>query len=240
MTATSEQALSRRVRTRSCVWAVVPMKRLANAKSRLRFEFSPCARARLALLMLEDVLDALTMAARLDGVCVVTDDKDVGACARAHGAVVLQDPPGGGHNEAIEFGLSQLPTDVDAALIVSADVPLATAEEVDHLLALAGDRAVALVPASSDRGTNALFLRPPGAMRPRFGEGSFERHLDAARVAGLDPLVAALPGLGLDLDRCDDLAEALGRRRMRRTRSGAYLASLGWAVDDDYREGSTL
>ena len=48
-------------------------------------------------------------------------------------------------------------------------------------------------------------------MRLRFGEPSFDNHVTAARALGLVPRVLALPGLALDVDAPDDLAELLER-----------------------------
>ena len=41
---------------------------------------------------------------------------------------------------------------------------------------------------------------------PAFGEASFARHLQSARAAGVEPVVAELASLQLDVDTPDDLA----------------------------------
>jgi 2-phospho-L-lactate guanylyltransferase (CobY/MobA/RfbA family) len=42
-----------------------------------------------------------------------------------------------------------------------------------------------------------------------FGEDSFRRHLRLARGRDIEPAVARLPGIGLDVDTPDDLAELI-------------------------------
>jgi hypothetical protein len=56
------------------VWAVVPVKELADAKQRLSSCLSPEERRALATIMLEDVLDALSAVKQLAGIIVVTVD----------------------------------------------------------------------------------------------------------------------------------------------------------------------
>jgi 2-phospho-L-lactate guanylyltransferase len=64
---------------------------------------------------------------------------------------------------------------------------------------------VAIVPDRHGTGTNALLIAPPGAFDPSFGPGSFDRHLEHARQAGIVHRVEALPSLALDVDTPDDL-----------------------------------
>jgi 2-phospho-L-lactate guanylyltransferase len=61
------------------------------------------------------------------------------------------------------------------------------------------------VPSHDGQGTNALLLSPPGAIEPSFGPGSFARHLEVGRQAGLQPTTLALEGVGRDIDTPADL-----------------------------------
>lgn len=211
------------------VVALVPAKPLRLAKARLAPVLAAAARASLAAAMLEDVLQALASEPRICGTAVVTGDPEAGRLARRHGARVLADPPGGGYREAAAHGLAALAAmGVDAALVLPADVPLAGADEIAALIDLARDRAVALVPAASDGGTNALLLRPPSILAPAFGPDSLRRHVDAARRAGIEPLVSEMVGIGLDIDRPADLDALLAHPSAGRTRSGRLLARA-WA-----------
>jgi 2-phospho-L-lactate guanylyltransferase len=62
-----------------------------------------------------------------------------------------------------------------------------------------------VIPDRHGTGTNALVLAPPDAIVPSFGEGSRERHVAAARAAGIPYGVEELPSLGLDLDTPADI-----------------------------------
>ena len=98
------------------------------------------------------------------------------------------------------------------------DTPLLDPDELSLLLDRAEQRAVAvaIVPDRHGTGTNALLLRPPAAIEPSFGPGSFERHRRAAEAAGVSYSTERLPSLMLDVDTGDDLAELIRALEDRR------------------------
>ena len=187
--------------------AAVPVKDLANAKQRLIRILSPWQRRELARAMLEDVLGALG-GAGLDGVVVVTRDPDVMALARRFAMTILIEPENRGHTEAVALAQRHATqTGTTRFLTIPGDVPRVTAAEIRAVCEAAGSGpAVVLVPSWSGFGTNAALLAPPDLMALKFGEPSFENHLNAARERGLEPRVLRLPGLGLDIDGPEDLA----------------------------------
>jgi 2-phospho-L-lactate guanylyltransferase len=104
-----------------------------------------------------------------------------------------------------------------------------TAEEIQALADAAADTRAAVFAASrSGLGTNGVALKPPDAMRLRFGEPSFDNHLTAARALGLAPRVLSLPGLALDIDAPDDVAALL--ERPATTETQRVLA--GWRLPE--------
>jgi len=111
---------------------------------------------------------------------------------------------------------------------IPADVPLATSADIDAIISGLPQRpAVTLVPALSDMGTNAIALTPSDAVPIRFGTQSFFRHLEGALERGITPRILRLPGLGLDIDRPEDLSAFLAQGSQ--TRSHAFLAERGLA-----------
>ncbi|MBE2319503.1 2-phospho-L-lactate guanylyltransferase [Solirubrobacter sp. CPCC 204708] len=184
--------------------AILPVKSFSRAKSRLGQAFPD--RPALAAAMVADVLDALFAAPSLDGVVVVTAEPVASRVAAEMGAEVVHDPAETGQSDAVLRGVDA--TDAERVLLVPGDCPALDPAEVEALLAHAAP--VVIVPDRHGTGTNALLLSPPRVMTPAFGEGSFERHSRLAREAGIDPEVAPVRTLGLDVDTPDDL-DALRR-----------------------------
>jgi 2-phospho-L-lactate guanylyltransferase len=209
------------------IWAVVPAKDLAQAKRRLAGVLTPEERQGLAQSMLEDVLAALSGVSALAGTIVVTREAVFAATAQSLGARVIADLRHDGPSAAITLAATELAEEGAAGMLaVPADVPLATAAEIGAILAEVQTRpAVTLVPALADMGTNAIALTPSEAIPIRFGQQSFFQHLEAALERGIAPRILRLPGLGLDIDRPEDLAAFLVLRSD--TRSHVFLEQRG-------------
>ncbi len=210
------------------LFVAVPVKDLVNAKQRLVAVLSAEERRELAQAMLEDVLDALVNA-RFAEIHVVTRDPAVMALARRRGVRCLEEGANRGHTEAVAFAQhAARAAGARRFLTVPGDVPCATAAELTALGDALGDGpGVALVPSLSGFGTNAALLAPPDAMPLKFGEPSFDNHLETARGRGLTPRVLGLPGIGLDIDAPEDLSLLLERGAA--TRSAALLRRLNVA-----------
>jgi 2-phospho-L-lactate guanylyltransferase len=186
--------------------AIVPVKALAEAKTRLAAVLTPPERAALTLRALRNVLAALDqpgIAERL----VVSPDETVLREAQALGARGLQQV-GGGLNEGLAQARARAIADgADAILVVLGDLPLLAQDDVAELLDLADRPGVAVfAPDRHGAGTNALLLYPAAALPFAFGAGSLARHRAAATARGLLICQYDAAGTALDLDTPDDLA----------------------------------
>ena len=203
--------------TGASTFAIVPVKALADAKRRLAPALAPSERRRLVLTMLEDVLALLGEIPGIDRILVVTPDPEVAAAAANHNAGVVSEDGPSDLNAAVRRGLAQARSQgAQRALVIPADVPLATHAEIDAILASAPAGSiphVVIVPSEDGEGTNAMLLAPPEALRPEFGEGSFVRHVAQAVALGLDFRVLRLPGLGADIDQPRDLGRLAATER---------------------------
>jgi 2-phospho-L-lactate guanylyltransferase len=175
---------------------VVPFRGLA-AKQRLIGLGADTHRA-VVLGMLADVLAATT---EVGETVVVTSDDEGRRLATASGARVVDDP-GSGQSPAVAAALRLL--DIDAVLIVNADVPCVVPYDLRSLLAATPLGGIALV-ASADGRTNALSLSAPNLFEPLYGPHSAERFQRAARDLGLEAVAAAIPNLADDVDTREDL-----------------------------------
>jgi 2-phospho-L-lactate guanylyltransferase len=186
--------------------AILPVKRFATAKQRLAGSVDEARRAALIEAMLRDVLDAIGEARMVERTLVVTGEAAAAQVAAELGAETLPDPTDAGHSEAAVLGIEAAGAlRPSCVVLLPGDCPLLDARELDGLLTGVPDRYVAVVPDRHGTGTNALVLAPPDAIRPAFGEGSCERHVRAAREAGVPFSVEPAESLALDLDTPADV-----------------------------------
>jgi 2-phospho-L-lactate/phosphoenolpyruvate guanylyltransferase len=170
----------------------------AGAEGKTRLHASRRARHQLSLAMLGDVLAA---AAAVGRVRVVTPDPDGMALARDAGADVVDDP-GTGQGAAVLAALAEL--EPGSILIVNADVPCATPDDLRELLAETPHGGVALVEAF-DGTTNALSIPAPETFADLYGRDSAARFRSHVDTLGLRVVGAAVANLVDDVDTLEDL-----------------------------------
>lgn len=219
------------------MWAVLPVKNFVSANQRLAGVLTPFERRALAQAMVEDVLTTLSEVAALDGILVVSRDPKAVALSRRYGVRLMVEDGNRGQTAAVMAAAATLAAErVDGLFAVPGDVPLATAAEIDEVLARHGPApSMTIVPARDEQGSNCIACSPPDAISFRFGHDSFVRHLEAARLEGIVPRVVHLPGLGLDIDTPADLACLLSRPG--KARAQAYLTANGIAARLRRRRG---
>jgi 2-phospho-L-lactate guanylyltransferase len=189
------------------LWAIVPVKPLRRGKSRLAAVLSEDERAALNHCLLSNTLDILNQVAKIERVLVISRDPQALALAREHKAHTVLEHGSPELNTALTratmFAHKYAPGGV---LILPADLPLVTAEDINALIGKARKPPVVVIaPDRHHIGTNALLLWPAGVIPYEFGPNSLERHSQSARLAGAQLKICDLPALGLDLDTPEDL-----------------------------------
>lgn len=186
--------------------AILPIKSLGAAKQRLSGQLGSGSRQALAQAMFSDVLASLRHVDGIDEIVVVTANDVAESAARGNGVRLLHDGEEAGQSPAAMIGIRHaLAAGYERVLLVPGDTPLLDPAELDAMLHRRAP--VTIVPDRHGTGTNCLLLEPPEAIEPSFGPGSFDRHVSAARAAGIEPVVDPVPSLMLDIDTPDDLAE---------------------------------
>jgi 2-phospho-L-lactate/phosphoenolpyruvate guanylyltransferase len=208
--------------------AILPVKSFGAAKQRLAAELGAGSRQALAQAMFSDVLASLRRVPGLDSVAVVTADRVAESAALGERVEVLRDIEQAGQSAAAMIGIQYAQAcGFDRVLLVPGDTPLLDPGEVAGLLrrGIDQDMGAMVVPDRHGEGTNALLLCPPDAIEPSFGPGSCERHMAAARAAGVACALERLPTLALDVDTGQDLellaATLEGRRGQAPSTRGA-------------------
>ena len=196
----------------SRTWALVPIRGLETAKTRLGEDLDAEERVELVTGLLRRTLIATRDARGIVGTVVVTMDADAAGIAQELRAVGLVERAPG-LNEAIVAARSlAVARDASAVLVLPADLPSVSADGIDEVLAAADDPTgqrglVAIVPDRHGRGTNALLVSPPDLIDPAFGGDSRQAHAARARAAGARWIELDGP-LSLDLDTPADLLAA--------------------------------
>ena len=190
-------------------WAiVVPVKRLASAKTRLQVD--PDVRIELALAMAADTVRAALACPLTEVVIAVSDDPTATPVLRELGAIVIPDRPDAGLNPALRHGATvpEVPAEAGVAAI-AADLPALQPGELAALLAASSDHGVAVVADAAGEGTTLLAATAVDLFRPEFGPGSRDRHVAGGAV---DLTESAGPSLRCDVDTLADLlaARAIG------------------------------
>jgi 2-phospho-L-lactate/phosphoenolpyruvate guanylyltransferase len=193
---------------------VIPVKPFDLAKQRLSGILEPSERSALARTMLIDVLNVVASAVAPSDVIVVTSCAEAAGIAKRSRMQVLPEPSSSDLNAAVEAAARHMMVqNAGGFLMLPADVPeITTAAIHQAFAALHRNFSVVLAPATGDGGTNLLACRPPHAIRPQFGIGSFAKHLAAGERAGLACHVLDSSELGRDIDSPDDLVRFLDRR----------------------------
>lgn len=183
---------------------VVPLKRLAVAKSRL-MELPDVVRKELVAAFLADTLAATQECLAVAQVLVVTDEVPLALALRASGTHAIPDGVSGSLNDTLRQGAAELLRIRPGLRLVAlcADLPCLRSGDLEAALAGAPEHTPAFVPDAAGQGTTLYTAPSLSEFEPRFGPGSRAAHA-AAEAAELD----ARPTLRRDVDTAADLAEA--------------------------------
>jgi 2-phospho-L-lactate guanylyltransferase len=194
------------------LWAIVPIKPLRLGKSRLAEVLSEDERETLNRYLLTNTLTTLKSIPEFEHVLVISRDPAALALARDLGARTVREAGAPKLNPALTRATIVAKSfTTRGVLIVPADLPLITPEDVRLLLERAQRPPVVVIaPDRHRQGTNALLVSPIGLIEYDFGPGSFQRHCDRARHVGARLEIIDLPSLALDVDLPEDL-DLVGR-----------------------------
>jgi 2-phospho-L-lactate guanylyltransferase len=188
-------------------WAIVPIKPLNRSKSRLSGVLTGEERAELSRRMLVHTLNTLNGVQEIEHTLVVSRDTHALSIARQHGARTVAERGSPKLNQAlVRATIVAQGYGVSGVLVLPADLPLISVEDIQMLIDKAKDPPVVVIaPDRHGSGTNALLASPPGLIDYDFGPDSFEQHIERAKEAGARIEVCEISSLSLDLDLPEDL-----------------------------------
>lgn len=193
-------------------FAIVPIKRFENAKTRLSSILDTDDRIRLSLLMLEDTLQILSAVHSLSQLITVSADKRVGEIAVKYGANFLLEEKERGVNSAVALADSYcMKKAADATMVIPHDLPLLDSTDISKACELAENesRCIVICPSLRYDGTNMLLRKPPSVIATFYDADSYNMHVKAAIGLGIPVKRLLSKGLMHDIDTPEDALEIM-------------------------------
>jgi 2-phospho-L-lactate guanylyltransferase len=193
------------------LWALVPLKNLDSAKTRLAHALADSCRRALVMAMAHDVVAALVQARSVERVVLVSDIPDLPDLLGVPGVTSHCGAQVSGLNEDLSAAALWAGTQgASHVLIAHADLPLITPALVDRFVGTAcgndlpgGLRAA---PCKHGTGTNLLLAPLPLPLPLVYGAGSLARFQALAAAAGISCAIRRDPMLAVDIDEPADYA----------------------------------
>lgn len=194
-------------------FAIVPVKRFENAKTRLSSMLDTEDRIRLSSLMLEDTLQILSVATPLTQVIIVSADKRADEIATKHGAKFLPEEKEKGVNSAVALadGYCIEKEAADATIVIPHDLPLLDPIVISKACELAEKESSCIVICPSVRydGTNMLLRKPPSVIGTFYETDSYNMHVRTAIKLGIPVKPLLSKSLMYDIDTPEDALQLI-------------------------------
>ncbi len=155
------------------------------------------------------MLTAVKETPQVAGTLVISRDTHALAIARDLGAHTVQESGAPELNNALMRATQVVGGwRSEAVLILPADLPLITPEDVRGMIELGRETmTVVIATDQNEDGTNAMMIRPPGIIPYAYGPGSYQRHIALAKEAGATFKRFHSERLALDIDMPSDLEQ---------------------------------
>ncbi len=190
----------------SFIFAIIPVKPLNRAKSRLARALKAPTRAALVRSIFSRTLDVIAQVDRINGVIVVSRDLTILELARQRSAITLMESDSGLNPAITQAAQWAAQHHARAVIVIPVDLPLITAADLDEISNRAvEDRCIVIAPDRHEDGTNVLLVRPPDAIQFAYGTASFTAHRALAIERGLLVHEYRSPTTAFDIDVPDDL-----------------------------------
>jgi 2-phospho-L-lactate/phosphoenolpyruvate guanylyltransferase len=205
--------------------AIVPVKDLTLAKSRLSSVLSANERRALVLGLLDRTLEILRSSRVIRASLVVTPDAEVMKLAASLGVESVRETRPGYNmalNEARLAARRRFPA--YAPLVLAPDLPWLSGDDIVALAErVVSPRVLVIAPDAAGDGTNALAGWPVESLRFAFGANSCHEHATQATINGWLVEMYRSPGTGRDVDTPADLANFAADQSIRGLDKGQRL-----------------
>jgi len=201
------------------ILVILPVKSLVQSKSRLTPVLNLQQRESFALDLLKRTLTVLKSSRGIGDILLVSWDMRVYELAERKGVHFLQEE-GMCLNQALKQATQwSIERHFSSILILPLDVPFLEKEDIESMVMKGENKEeiVIIAPDQENKGTNALFVEPPGILEYRFGRDSFRRHWQQAIDRQIEIQIYHSPGIGFDVDSPSHYRSMLQRGLPRAT-----------------------
>src|SRR5512139_2794995 len=189
----------------SPTFAIIPVKPLRRAKSRLARALKAPTRAALVRSIFSRTLDVIAQVNRIDGVIVVSRDLTILELARQRHTITLMESDSGLNPAITQAAHWAQAHHARSVIVIPVDLPLITSADLDAVIDRAAEeRCIVIAPDRHADGTNVLLVRPPDAIHFAYGTSSFNAHCAQASEHGLSVHEYRSPTTAFDIDLPDD------------------------------------
>ena len=202
------------------IYAIIPVSKFKNAKTRLSPFLSDEERENLLKVMLQDVTD--TLKKHVDRILIISRDEDVLNYAKKLNLDTILEDENSNLNKALKQAMKYCKGKAKKIIIVPSDVPLIGKTNIQMLIDASKSLDFIIVP-SKGGGTNMIIMKPM-AIHTRFEGLSYKKHVQAAERKKLNPQVHDSFFMALDVNTAEDLGEIMIHGEKTHTRK--YLKEL--------------
>ena len=185
--------------------AIIPVKTFLNAKTRLELPSEKVEA--LCKIMLEEILQVLSISPKIEKIILVTKEKKAIEIGEKFNTITIIDEKEESVNQAVSLADEYLlENDFNASVVFPQDIPFIKTQDIDFMLKhqLHPNFAI-IVPSRKFDGTNALVRMPIDLMKTHYDDDSYRKHMITAKEHTLNVAMVFIKRIMLDVDSQEDL-----------------------------------
>jgi 2-phospho-L-lactate guanylyltransferase len=189
--------------------AVIPMKSLHSAKSRLSNILTAQQRKNLAMYLLDATIKELKKSNFISEIIIVSNDKALKQYSCINNLKFIKDSDEGVNQAVILADKYCIDKGINANIVIPQDLPFISAKEIDKICTISNKyhKCIIICPSKRFDGTNVLFRKPPDVIKTHYDNNSYMNHLKEAYKFKIPVESLDIVKLRFDLDTKEDLLE---------------------------------
>ncbi|MGE3859222.1 MAG: 2-phospho-L-lactate guanylyltransferase [Nitrososphaeraceae archaeon] len=191
--------------------AVIPVKNLYSAKSRLSPFLTLQQRRNLALILLNATIKTVKSSRFISDIIVVSSDDTIENFSFENSLKFIKDADNGVNNAVILADRYCIENEIDANIVIPNDLPFLSFKSIDQICVISEkySKCIIICPSKRFDGTNILLRKPPGVIKTFYDNDSYANHLKEARMLNIPIESLDHENLRFDIDTKQDLIEFL-------------------------------